>query len=121
MLNVQAHRRDVGNLGQLFNAKGLPFHLELVERFGGMVKVYGFFGVGSSPFLRFVRTICLLTDFLWSQDEQLYISDPRALQSILLKDQDAYEETAVFIELGPSSCSGDMLFILILLPSGRIR
>ncbi|KAF9457370.1 cytochrome P450 [Collybia nuda] len=64
-----------GNLRQLFTAKGLPFHEELVERFGGMVKVYGFFG-----------------------DEQLYVSDPRALQSIVLKDQDAYEETAVFIE-----------------------
>ncbi|KAG6865211.1 hypothetical protein C0991_004412 [Blastosporella zonata] len=64
-----------GNLGQLFNAKGLPFHQELVERFGGMVKVYGFFG-----------------------DEQLYVSDPRALHSIVIKDQDAFEETAVFVE-----------------------
>lgn len=40
-----------------------------------MVKVYGFFG-----------------------DEQLYISDPRALQSVVVKDQDAFEETSVFIE-----------------------
>jgi len=39
-----------GNLGQLFNSKGLPFHQELVDRFGGMVKVYGFFGVGLSFF-----------------------------------------------------------------------
>ncbi|RDB27404.1 hypothetical protein Hypma_004362 [Hypsizygus marmoreus] len=64
-----------GNLGQLFNAKGLPFHQGLVDRFGGMVRVYGFFG-----------------------DEQLYISDPRALQSIVVKDQDSFEETPVFIE-----------------------
>ncbi|KAG6898696.1 hypothetical protein C0993_005049 [Termitomyces sp. T159_Od127] len=64
-----------GNLGQLFNLKGLPFHQQLVERFGGMVKVHGFFG-----------------------DEQLYISDPRALHSIIIKDQDAFEETAVFVE-----------------------
>lgn len=41
-----------GNLGQLFNAKGLPFHQQLVDRFGGMVKVYGFFGVSVS-FLEF--------------------------------------------------------------------
>ncbi|KAF7369849.1 hypothetical protein MSAN_00613900 [Mycena sanguinolenta] len=68
-------RTKPGNLGQLFNAKGLPFHHDLVERYGGMIKVYGFFG-----------------------DEQLYISDPRALQSILGKEQDAYEETAVFVE-----------------------
>lgn len=65
----------MGNLGQLFNSKGLPFHQELVDRFGGMVKVHGFFG-----------------------EEQLYISDPRALHSIISKDQDAFEETAVFIE-----------------------
>ncbi|KAJ6540824.1 cytochrome P450 [Mycena vulgaris] len=64
-----------GNLGQLFNAKGLPFHQNLVDQYGGMVKVYGFFG-----------------------DEQLYISDPSALHSILVKEQDAYEETAVFVE-----------------------
>ncbi|KAG6843126.1 hypothetical protein H0H93_002158, partial [Arthromyces matolae] len=31
-------------------------------------------------------------------DEQLYVSDPRALQSIIVKDQDAFEETAVFVE-----------------------
>ncbi|KAK7047153.1 hypothetical protein VNI00_006819 [Paramarasmius palmivorus] len=64
-----------GNLAQLFNAKGLPFHQSLVDDYGGMVKVYGFFG-----------------------DEQLYVSDPKALQSIVIKDQDAYEETAVFID-----------------------
>lgn len=65
----------MGNLGQLFNAKGLPFHQQIVDEYGGMVKVHGFFG-----------------------DEQLYISDPKALQSILIKDQDAFEETDVFIE-----------------------
>ncbi|KAJ3893683.1 cytochrome P450 [Lentinula edodes] len=81
-----------GNLGQLFNAKGLPFHQQLVDRFGGMVKVYGFFG-----------------------DEQLYVSDPHALQSMIVKDQDAFEETAVFIDtnrviFGPGlvSTTGDV-------------
>ncbi|KAF9042273.1 cytochrome P450 [Panaeolus papilionaceus] len=34
----------------------------------------------------------------YAQDEQLYVSDPQALQSIIMKDQDSYEETAVFIE-----------------------
>ncbi|KAJ7152026.1 cytochrome P450 [Mycena filopes] len=64
-----------GNLGQLFTAKGLPFHLGLVELYGGMVRIHGFFGA-----------------------EQLYISDPRALQEILIKDADAWEETDVFVE-----------------------
>ncbi|KAG2024085.1 cytochrome P450 [Coprinopsis cinerea AmutBmut pab1-1] len=64
-----------GNLKQLFNAKGLPFHHYLTEQFGGIAKVYGFFG-----------------------DEQLYIADPHALQSIVVKDQDSFEETSVFID-----------------------
>ncbi|KAF4577459.1 cytochrome P450-dit2 [Pleurotus pulmonarius] len=64
-----------GNLGQLFNSKGLPFHHHLSERYGGIAKIHGFFG-----------------------DEQLYICDPRALHSILVKEQDAFDETTVFIE-----------------------
>ncbi|KAF9445892.1 cytochrome P450 [Macrolepiota fuliginosa MF-IS2] len=64
-----------GNLGQLFSPKGLDFHQSLVDTYGGIVKVYGFFG-----------------------DEQLYISDPKALHSITLKDQGAFEETSVFLE-----------------------
>ncbi|KAJ7026620.1 cytochrome P450 [Mycena alexandri] len=81
-----------GNLGQLFNAKGLPFHLGLGELYGGMAKVHGFFG-----------------------HEQLYISDPKALQDILIKNPDAWEETEVFIEtnriiFGPGlvSTTGDV-------------
>ncbi|KAK7464224.1 hypothetical protein VKT23_006390 [Stygiomarasmius scandens] len=65
----------MGNLNQLYNPKGLEFHQHLSDRYGGMVKTYGFFG-----------------------DEQLYVSDPLALQSIIVKDQDAFEETEVFIE-----------------------
>ncbi|KAJ8488872.1 hypothetical protein ONZ45_g13796 [Pleurotus djamor] len=64
-----------GNLGQLFTSKGLPFHQHIPDCYGGVARVYGFFG-----------------------DEQLYISDPRALHSILVREQDAFEETAVFIE-----------------------
>ncbi|KAJ3517041.1 hypothetical protein NLJ89_g753 [Agrocybe chaxingu] len=65
----------MGNLGQLFNAKGLPFHQSLVDVYGGMVKVYGFFG-----------------------DEQLYVADSQALQQIIIKDQESFDETAVFLE-----------------------
>jgi hypothetical protein len=58
-----------------------------------MVKVYGFFGVRLSS----LAVLIPKPDNL-SKDEQLYISDPRALHSIISKDQDAFEETAVFIE-----------------------
>jgi len=34
-----------GNLEELFNPKGLSFHLSLTDLYGGMVRVYGFFGV----------------------------------------------------------------------------
>ncbi|EIM84054.1 cytochrome P450 [Stereum hirsutum FP-91666 SS1] len=64
-----------GNLLQLFNAKGLRFHHDLTRLYGDVVKIWGFFG-----------------------DEQLYISDPKALQHIIVKDQDAFEETTTFIE-----------------------
>lgn len=67
-----------GNLRQLFNAKGLPFHQSLTDIYGGIAKIYGFFG-----------------------DEQLYIADPHALQHIILKDQDAFEETPIFTEQVP--------------------
>ncbi|KAF5313131.1 hypothetical protein D9619_003761 [Psilocybe cf. subviscida] len=64
-----------GNLRQLFNAKGLRFHQSLTDVYGGIVKIYGFFG-----------------------DEQLYIADPQALQHIILREPDAFEETAIFTE-----------------------
>ncbi|KIY50941.1 cytochrome P450 [Fistulina hepatica ATCC 64428] len=63
-----------GHLRLLFNAKGLPFHLSLGEIYGGVVKVFGFFG-----------------------EEQLYVTDPLAIQAIL-RDQDSFEETRVFID-----------------------
>ncbi|CDO70552.1 hypothetical protein BN946_scf184579.g8 [Trametes cinnabarina] len=54
---------------------GLEYTLGLFERYGGVVKVYGVLGV-----------------------EQLFLHDPLALQHILVKDQDAFEETDMFIE-----------------------
>lgn len=32
------------------------------------------------------------------QDNQLYVADPLALQNIIVKEQDIFEETSVFIE-----------------------
>lgn len=47
-----------------------------------------------------VHTSCLLierTDMELKQDTQLYISDPKALHNILIKDQYVFEETSGFI------------------------
>ncbi|RXW23304.1 hypothetical protein EST38_g2537 [Candolleomyces aberdarensis] len=41
----KAESWTMGNLKQLFNSKGLPFHESLTDKFGGIAKVYGFFGL----------------------------------------------------------------------------
>ncbi|KAI0047420.1 cytochrome P450 [Auriscalpium vulgare] len=62
-----------GNLHKLFK-DGLSYNLALQEEFGGAVRIYGLFG-----------------------EEQLYVSDPLALQHIVGRDQHIYEETDMFI------------------------
>ncbi|KAJ7458177.1 cytochrome P450 [Mycena latifolia] len=58
-----------GNLTQFHDLDGWAFQKELEENYGQVVKLHGFLGA-----------------------RQLYIFDPAALQSILVKDQDIYEE-----------------------------
>ncbi|KAF8701560.1 Cytochrome P450, partial [Rhizoctonia solani] len=57
-----------GHIGEIFNPRGAPFHQHLANSFGGVVK-----------------------------DEQLYVSDAKALHDILVKQQDVFEETSWFI------------------------
>ncbi|KAI9065301.1 cytochrome P450 [Trametes sanguinea] len=63
-----------GNFHRIFK-DGLEYNLELFRRYGGLIKVHGMLGV-----------------------EQLLVCDPLALQHILVKDADAFEETDMFIE-----------------------
>ncbi|KAL1949048.1 hypothetical protein VTO73DRAFT_10854 [Trametes versicolor] len=63
-----------GNLHRLFK-DGLDYNLGLFKRYGGVIKVYGMLGA-----------------------EQLLVYDPLALHHILVKDQDAFEETEMFIQ-----------------------
>ncbi|KAJ7693049.1 cytochrome P450 [Mycena rosella] len=58
-----------GNLTQYYDPDGWTFQRELEENYGQVVKLHGLFG-----------------------DRQLYVFDPVALHSILVKDQDLYEE-----------------------------
>lgn len=40
---------------------------------------------------------------------QLYVFDPAALNSIVVKDQDLYEESMIFLRSGPTTLSfGDL-------------
>ncbi|KAJ6587592.1 cytochrome P450 [Mycena vulgaris] len=58
-----------GNLIQYTDPDGWDFHKELEENYGQVVKLHGLLGA-----------------------RQLYVFDPVALHSILVKDQDLYEE-----------------------------
>ncbi|KAI0631208.1 cytochrome P450 [Trametes polyzona] len=64
----------IGNMHRLFK-DGLDYNLDLFRRFGGVIKVHGMLGV-----------------------EQLLVYDPLALQHVFVKDQDAFEETDMFIQ-----------------------
>ncbi|KAJ6476735.1 cytochrome P450 [Mycena vitilis] len=65
-----------GNLARLHGADGWDFHKMLEEDFNGVVKVHGLLG-----------------------RVQLYVFDPAALHSILVKDQDLYQESHIFLSL----------------------
>ncbi|KAJ8583895.1 cytochrome P450 [Rhizopogon salebrosus TDB-379] len=62
-----------GNYHRIFQ-DGRRYNLDMVERYGGAVKIYALLG-----------------------QEQLYISDPLALHHIVVKEQNVYEETDMFI------------------------
>ncbi|EIN05321.1 cytochrome P450 [Punctularia strigosozonata HHB-11173 SS5] len=64
----------VGNFRQIWDTSGFAFHQQLGDM-GSAVKVHGFFG-----------------------DEHIYLTDPRALHHVLVKDQDVFEESAHSLE-----------------------
>ncbi|EIM87128.1 cytochrome P450 [Stereum hirsutum FP-91666 SS1] len=82
---TQAHLRNIpgppakslafGNLQQVFNTRGWGFHADMAQRYGSVWRVWGLFG-----------------------DAQLHVSDPKAIHTILVRDQDIFEETDMFIE-----------------------
>lgn len=65
-----------GNFHQVFDRNGWQFHHDIVEKYGGVVKLHNLFG-----------------------QEMLYVSDPLALHHIVVKDQYIYEPTHAFIRM----------------------
>ncbi|KAH8109751.1 cytochrome P450 [Phellopilus nigrolimitatus] len=63
-----------GNFHKVFDRNGWQFHHDIVEKYGGVVKLSMLFG-----------------------DEQLYVTDPLALHHIVVKDQYIYEESSSYI------------------------
>ena len=86
-------RRITGNFHKLYR-DGLQYNLALFKRYGGVIKVHGTLCV-SEPVCHF---------FGWAkrdgvfQAEQLLVHDPLAIQHILVRDQDAFEEADMFVE-----------------------
>ncbi|TFK53929.1 cytochrome P450 [Heliocybe sulcata] len=62
-----------GNFGRMFQ-DGWDYNLQLQEKYGGVVKIHALLGT-----------------------EQLYVSDPRALHYVVVKEQHIYTETDMFI------------------------
>ncbi|KAI0323815.1 cytochrome P450 [Cubamyces sp. BRFM 1775] len=63
-----------GNFRRIFK-DGLQYNLALFKEYGGVIKVHGILGA-----------------------EQLLVHDPLALQQILVRDQESFEETDMFID-----------------------
>ncbi|OCH94337.1 cytochrome P450 [Obba rivulosa] len=70
-----------GNLPQVYDRRGWGFYEKLGYTYGQVVKLYGMFG-----------------------HKMLYVYDPLALHSIIVKDQYVYEEAAWFVK------SNELLF-----------
>ncbi|KAJ7615888.1 cytochrome P450 [Roridomyces roridus] len=65
-----------GNVAQLHGPDGFELHQSLERDYDPVVRIHGLFGA-----------------------TQLYVYDPVALHSIVMKDQDLYEESPVFLSL----------------------
>lgn len=82
----------LGNIPDLFGPYGIDWQHDMVKKYGRVFKLYGLFGVRvSSPPGR------ILTSAVF-QRVRLYITDPRAMQHILIKDQPLYQPTPIIIE-----------------------
>ncbi|KAK7057733.1 cytochrome P450 [Favolaschia claudopus] len=64
-----------GNLGELYSPAGMSWHHQLPRQFGGLVKIHALFG-----------------------DENVYVTDPLALNQVCVKDQDIFEQTTTFVQ-----------------------
>ena len=85
----------------MFNPNAYSFHEGLYRTYGRVARVNGFFGVrpagtGEDFWLpvRFHHTQC----YYWEQDIQLVVSDPKACNNIIVKDQPIFEPTEAFLQ-----------------------
>lgn len=78
--NVRGPPRDswlLGNLARVYDFNAFATHRKFEEEYGSVMKFYGLLG-----------------------EEQLYISDPKALYNIFIKEQDVYVEPEEYYIVG---------------------
>ncbi|KAF9011997.1 cytochrome P450 [Cyathus striatus] len=63
-----------GNFANVFNMNGWDFHKEIAARYGSVIRIKTLLG-----------------------ENQLYVFDPKAMHHIMIKDQNIFEETDLFI------------------------
>ena len=81
----------LGSLKQLLDKNGWNYLQDLTDSYPGIVKLTGPLGVCFAP-LNSLFTFLMVVPF--RQHRMLYVWDPAALHSILVKDQYVYEEAA---------------------------
>ncbi|GBE82529.1 Docosahexaenoic acid omega-hydroxylase CYP4F3 [Sparassis crispa] len=64
-----------GNMVPFYQREGWDFQMEVAQNYGPVVNIHG---------------------FLW--EPTLYVYDPKALHSIIIKDQSNYEESSLFLQ-----------------------
>ncbi|KAJ7855475.1 cytochrome P450 [Mycena olivaceomarginata] len=89
LLLLCAYSLSTGNLTQYHDLDGWEFQRELESSYNEVVKLHGWFG-----------------------EPQLFVFDPAALHSILVKDQDLYEQMPQFLSLS-RLCFGKGIFSTI--------
>lgn len=66
----------------------------MVEKYGGAVKINGLLGVSESRCTVYLKESSLFLP----QCHQVYVSDPKAMYYMLVKDSSIYEETSWYTE-----------------------
>lgn len=82
-----------GHYYDIYNRHGQKFHRDIAQKYGGVIKIFGWCGVC----VALSAWNMTFTNLVSSKAEQLYVSDPRALHHILVKDQYTYQETGMFL------------------------
>ncbi len=78
-----------GNLDKFFDAKeSVGWHQHLTEKYGSAVRLTGPFGS------KFLLVLCdtVFGFLMFDQEPQVFLSDPKGLETVLIKEGDVFEK-----------------------------